>query len=97
MARRRYLVMYDIRQDVRLRRVHQVVKGYGDRLQYSVYICDLSPSELIKMRWELGDEINALDDAIAILDLGEPDRRGTSAFEFLGVRPDLPESGAIVI
>lgn len=97
MARRRYIVMYDIRHDVRLRRVHDVVKGYGDRLQYSVYICDLSPSELIDMRWKIEDEINSLEDAVALLDLGEPDGRGTSAFQFLGVRPALPDGGATVI
>lgn len=96
MARRRYLVMYDIRHDGRLRRVHDVVKGHGDRLQYSVYVCDLSPSELISLRWQLEEEINSLEDAIALLDLGEPDR-GSSAFEFLGVHPTLPDSGATVI
>lgn len=96
MARRRYLVMYDIHHDVRLRRVHQIVKGFGDRLQYSVYICDLSPSELIRMRWELNDEINSLEDAIAVLDLGSLDRH-SDVFEFLGVRPNLPQQGATVI
>lgn len=96
MARRRYLVMYDIRNEVRLRRVHQMVKGFGDRLQYSVYVCDLSPSELVRLRWELNDEINSLDDAVAILDLGALDRH-RALFEFLGVRPDLPTQGATVI
>ncbi len=97
MARRRYLVMYDIRHDGRLRRVHDVVKAHGDRLQYSVYICDLSRSELIGLRWQLEDEINALEDAVAILDLGEPGGSGTAAFEFLGVHPTLPTSDATVV
>lgn len=97
MARRRYLVMYDIRHEVRLRRVHEVVTGYGDRLQYSVYVCDLSRAELVRLRWDLGDEINEFEDEVAILDLGEPDGRGTSAFEFLGVHPALPVAGATVI
>lgn len=97
MARRRYLVMYDIRDELRLRRVHDVVKGYGDRLQYSVYVCDLSPTELTNLKWEVGDEINALEDAVAILDLGDPERPGSTRFDFLGVRPQLPSSGATVV
>lgn len=97
MARRRFLVMYDIRDDGRLRRVHDVVKSHGDRLQYSVYVCDLSRSELIGLRWQLEDQINALEDAVAILDLGDAGGRGTAAFEFLGVHPILPSSGATVI
>lgn len=88
--------MYDIRHEVRLRRVHQVVKAFGDRLQYSVDVCDLSPAELIRMRWELNDAMNLLEDAVAILDLGDLDRRGP-AFEFLGVRPRLPTTDATVI
>lgn len=97
MARRRYLVMYDIRDDGRLRRVHDIVKAHGDRLQYSVYICDLSPSERVSLRWQLEEQINSLEDAVALLDLGELDRRGTTVFEFLGVHPTLPHGGATVI
>jgi CRISPR-associated protein Cas2 len=37
--RHRYIVAYDIRDEVRLRRVHDVVRGYGIRLQYSVFLC----------------------------------------------------------
>lgn len=34
-----YLVCYDICNDKRLRKVFQVVRGYGDHLQYSVFEC----------------------------------------------------------
>ncbi|MDZ7677329.1 MAG: CRISPR-associated endonuclease Cas2 [Acidimicrobiales bacterium] len=97
MARRRYLVMYDIRSEGRLRRVFQVVSGFGDRLQYSVYVCDLNPSELVRLRWDLDDEINPMEDSVAILDMGELSRQTTIGFTFLGVRPDLPDSGATII
>ena len=36
MARRRYLVAYDIREDRRLRNVASCMEGYGERIQYSV-------------------------------------------------------------
>ena len=89
---------YDIRDDQRLRRVHDIVRSHGDRLQYSVFLCDLSPRELLKLRWELKDVMNEAADSIAIVDLGDPavaERTGT--FEFLGIPPDLPSGGATVL
>jgi CRISPR-associated protein Cas2 len=38
MSRRRYVVCYDVREPVRLRRTHDVMMGYGDPLQYSVFL-----------------------------------------------------------
>jgi len=42
MARRRYLVAYDIRDDRRLRSIAGCMEGYGTRIQYSVFVCDCS-------------------------------------------------------
>ena len=50
MARRRFLIAYDISDPKRLRRVCKTMEEYGDRLQYSVFICDLSRAELIHAR-----------------------------------------------
>lgn len=98
MARRRYLVMYDIRNEGRLRRVFEVVSSFGDRLQYSVYVCDLNPSELINLRWKLGDAYNSREDSIAILDMGELSRQkeGRGGFTFMGVQPDLPDDDVAI-
>lgn len=48
-----YLVCYDIRDDARLRRVARLMKGYGERIQYSVFRCRLTPREEERLRWEL--------------------------------------------
>lgn len=48
--RTRYLLTYDIRHPRRLRRVHGVAKDYGEPLQYSVFVCDLTRIELIDLR-----------------------------------------------
>ena len=37
-GRRRWIVAYDIRDPKRLRKVYEVVRDHGDRLQYSVFI-----------------------------------------------------------
>lgn len=77
--RTRYLLAYDIRDTRRLRRVHQVAKTYGDPLQYSVFICDLTRSELLLLSRDLRSEMDSDRDSIAIFDLGPPATRGSSA------------------
>lgn len=97
MARRRYVVAYDIREDMRLRRVADVAKDYGHRLQYSVFICDLSQRELLWLKRDLGEVMNLAVDSVAIIDLGEALGRGAECVEFLGFRPyDLPEDDPLV-
>jgi CRISPR-associated protein Cas2 len=96
-SRRRYLVAYDIREPRRLRQVHSAMKGFGYPLQYSVFICDLDPSEKIQLREAVGDLINQHEDSVAIVDLGDPDRRGIECFEFMGVVSPLPKMGAQIV
>lgn len=94
--RTRYLVAYDIRHPRRLRRVHRVAKDYGEPLQYSVFVCDLTAVELVSLRRSLLDEIKTIEDSIGIFDLGPPDGRGVRCIEFLGVRRDLPDDDAAI-
>jgi CRISPR-associated protein Cas2 len=58
MARKRYLVAYDIREDRRLRAVHKTMKAYGDPMQYSVFLCDLDSSERVRMKADLRTVMN---------------------------------------
>jgi CRISPR-associated protein Cas2 len=95
--RRRYFVMYDIRDDGRLRRVHDVVRCYGNRFQYSVFLCDLNESELINLKWELGDVMDQTVDSVAIVDLGEPQRIQPRTFQYMGVRHPPPPDSAMVL
>lgn len=97
MARHRHLVLYDIRDDQRLRRVCDVAKAYGYRLQYSVFVCDVNATEMIRLKWSLGAIIDHRVDSVALIDLGEVERVGVSAFSFLGHRTELPDTGATVI
>lgn len=94
-ARRRYLVAYDIRDPARLRSVHRIVKDHGAPLQYSVFLCDLAPTELTRLRWKLEDVMAHLEDSILFLDLGDPG--DMSAFTFIGERADLPTGGPTIL
>ncbi|HVY76893.1 MAG TPA: CRISPR-associated endonuclease Cas2 [Solirubrobacterales bacterium] len=92
--RTRYLLAYDIRNPRRLRRVHQVAKAWGYPLQYSVFVCDLTKSELLMMKRELADEMSTVQDSVGIFDLGPPDGRGVKCVEFIGKSRDLPGTDA---
>jgi CRISPR-associated protein Cas2 len=95
-ARTRYLLAYDIRDKRRLRRVHQVAKAWGYPLQYSVFICDLTRSELLMMKNDLSGEMSVVQDSVGIFDLGPPDGRGVKCVEFIGESRDLPDDDAEV-
>lgn len=68
--RNRYLVCYDIRDTKRLTRVHKKMCGYGDHLQYSVFMCDLNDGELIIMRSDIEDIMNLREDSLIIVNAG---------------------------
>lgn len=94
--RTRYLLAYDIRHPRRLRRVHRLASDFGEPLQYSVFICDLTGVELISLRQKLLEEIKTTEDSISIFDLGAPTTRGVECIEFLGIRRELPNDDAAI-
>jgi CRISPR-associated protein Cas2 len=95
VARRRYLVAYDIREDRRLRNIATCMEGYGTRIQYSVFVCDLSDREAVLMRGDIEDRMRPSEDSVMIIDLG---RAGDSErFLFLGHHEKLPASTAVIV
>lgn len=95
MARRRYLVAYDIRDDRRLRSIAGCIEGYGTRIQYSVFVCDLSAQEKIAMRGDIEALIKASEDSVMVVDLGHV--IDSSHFLFLGHHEKLPTSSAVIV
>jgi CRISPR-associated protein Cas2 len=95
MARRRYLLGYDISDPKRLREVHRCARRFGYPLQYSLFICDMDDAEIIRLKWSLGDLIVHSIDRVVLIDLGDPARE--RRFEFMGVRPKLPSRGATIV
>ena len=95
MSRRRYLLGYDISDPKRLRLVHQCAKRYGYALQYSLFICDLDGTELIHLKWDLGELLAHDVDRVVFIDLGDPAQ--SRKFEFMGRRPRLPLGGTTIV
>ena len=62
--RNTFLFTYDISNDLRLRRVHKTMCGFGDHLQYSVFECQFSQTDLVRCRHALGKLIHHQDDQV---------------------------------
>lgn len=83
---------YDIRDPGRLRKVHKIVVAHGDQLQYSVYVCDLTKVELVKMRAQIRSAMNAAEDSVSIFDLGPPKGKVVERVQHLGVVSQVSEA-----
>lgn len=77
-----YLVTYDIRDDKRLRAIFKTMNGFGQHIQYSVFRCELSEANKVRMKTALSEIIDHRVDQVLIFNLGPAD----------GLREDLVES-----
>ena len=73
-----FLVCYDIADDKRLRRVFKTCYNFGDHLQFSVFECDLNPSERIELENALGEIIKQDEDQVLFVALGPADAEGSA-------------------
>lgn len=92
-----YLVTYDICDPKRLHRVYKMMRGFGDHLQYSVFRCELSRAERVKMVAALDPLIHHGEDQVLIVDIGPADGRSRKAFTALGRAYTHPERHAVVV
>ncbi len=59
-----YVVTYDIPGDKRRKKISDVLTGYGERVQYSVFECVLSRSQFKELRKKLRSKFKAEEDSI---------------------------------
>ncbi len=95
--RRCYLVCYDICEPKRLRRVHKLMKGYGEPWQYSVFFCVLKDIDRVRMQSELENEMNLKEDQALVLELGENEDTSRQAVTTIGESLPKQDSGTVVI
>lgn len=65
-----YLVAYDISDPRRLQRVMKTVRDFGDRVQLSVFLCQLSEKDLVVLQDRLRERINQREDQVIFVKLG---------------------------
>lgn len=93
-----YLVCYDVADDKRLRKTYKKMRGFGDPLQYSVFRCELSPTEKQQLKEALWDILNWNQDRVMLLDLGPAGARGDQCVEFWGEpRVTPPDRAAVIV
>lgn len=95
--RRCYLVCYDVRDPKRLRRVHRLMKAYGEPWQYSVFYCTLKAIDRVRLETALRETVNLKEDQVLIVDLGGNEDAARESSTFLGVGLPKQESGMVVI
>ncbi|RRJ94716.1 CRISPR-associated endonuclease Cas2 [Opitutaceae bacterium TAV4] len=82
--RHTYIVSYDISDAKRLRHVFRICQDYGNHLQYSVFECDLSPTEKVELESKLKDTIHHKEDQVLFIGLGPTESRGDREISALG-------------
>jgi CRISPR-associated protein Cas2 len=60
------LISYDIPDDKRRTRLAKRLRAYGDRVQYSVFECNLTDKQLRQLRAEIGKIIKDAEDSVRI-------------------------------
>jgi CRISPR-associated protein Cas2 len=92
-----YLVCYDICDEKRLRKVFKAMRNYGDHLQYSVFECQMTASDLIRCRAELAGIIHHDQDQVLFVNLGPAEGRGERVIMALGKGYTPMNSPCIVV
>lgn len=92
------LITYDVNtQDApgrrRLRRVARACQDFGQRVQFSVFECEVDPAQWTALRARLVNEINQETDSLRFYHLGA---NATRRIEHIGAKPALDLGGALV-
>lgn len=92
------LITYDVSTESeggkrRLRRVARACRDFGQRVQYSVFECEVDPAQWVKLKDRLLKEINAQTDSLRFYHLGANWKRRV---EHVGAKPALDLDGPLV-
>ena len=65
------LISYDVVHDRRRQRLAKLLAGHGQRVQYSVFECELTSLQLTRLMREIGQIISPQCDSVRIYRLDE--------------------------
>lgn len=81
-----YLVCYDVVENNRRNRVCKILKGYGLRVQKSVFECVLSADQLVMVRRKVDRALKAEEDQVRFYPMLATTRRKVLV---LGMQPEI--------
>ncbi len=87
-------IAYDIRSPKRWRQVNRIVRGYGGRLQFSVFECLLSETQLEELRAKLDPVLDHHEDRLMIARLCA---RCSADVELWGEEVRRQKPGALIV
>ncbi len=93
------LISYDVKTDdsagqKRLRRIAKTCVNYGQRVQYSVFECNVDPAQWAVLRQTLIDEIDREKDSLRFYFLGSNWKR---RIEHIGAKEVVDLEGPLIV
>jgi CRISPR-associated protein Cas2 len=89
-----YLITYDISCNKRRKKVSDLLEGYGQRVQLSVFECVLTVEKYHELRQRLIQRLKETEDSVRFYPLS---RHTLNQVEVIGGTPVLSPPGSIVI
>ena len=93
------LVTYDVADEKRLRLVFKMLRGYGEHVQYSVFLCQLTPKDQLILSDKLSHLIHHKEDQVIMITLGPTDGQRDAMpkkWNVLGLPLDISDHSIMV-
>lgn len=92
-----FLVTYDICDPKRLRRIYRLMRGFGEHLQYSVFLCELNRSRRTVLETRLSGLMNLRDDQVLFVKIGPVNGKARESLTTLGKNYIFEARRAIIV
>ncbi|MDY0059564.1 MAG: CRISPR-associated endonuclease Cas2 [Myxococcota bacterium] len=89
-----YLISYDVADDRRRNQVAKILLGYGSRVQWSVFECELDEQHLVRLQERVLAELSLALDSLRIYRLCGACRRNALIF---GAGPPLGPPDVVIV
>lgn len=92
-----YLVCYDICNPYRLAKVGKTMRSFGDRVQYSIFECRFTKTDLVKCQQRLSKIINTREDQVMFVNLGPAEGRADRVITAIGLPYGRMEAPCLIV
>ena len=76
--------------------MYKLLLGYGDHVQYSAFLCELSAMEFQRIKGQLASSINHKQDQVIVLKMGKAQNSIDNKLECIG-KSYVPPSRVFVV